>query len=160
MTKHADEARQSKGREPMMLQILGSHQLIATVCGQNMASIWKMMIAKANRSFSFETSLLGRGEPDVTRRITWDYFLITKLSRVVAPKSEHFVLKLSRSRHTCSLVREGALQPREAKALAVREALSWLKTNHLDGVIVKTNAEVLITNLNMPNLSPILSVWF
>nr|GMD13123.1 serine/threonine-protein phosphatase PP2A catalytic subunit [Ipomoea batatas] len=43
---------------------------------------------------------------------------------------------------------------------SIRKALSWLKTNHLDGVIVKTNAEVLITNLNMPNLSPILSVWF
>nr|GMD20714.1 probable alpha-amylase 2 [Ipomoea batatas] len=58
------------------------------------------------------------------------------------------------------LNRASALQPREAETLAVREALSWLKTNYLDGVIVKTNAEVLITNLNMPNLSPILSVWF
>nr|GMD20715.1 uncharacterized protein LOC109158994 [Ipomoea batatas] len=56
--------------------------------------------------------------------------------------------------------RDGALQPREAETLAVREALSWLKTNHLDGVIVKTNAEVLITNFNMPNLSLILSLVY
>nr|GMD87065.1 uncharacterized protein LOC109159918 [Ipomoea batatas] len=48
----------------------------------------------------------------------------------------------------------GPTLPREAEALAVREALSWLKNNHLDNIIVETDVVVLVRNLHKPSLSP------
>ncbi|XP_031104052.1 uncharacterized protein LOC116007493 [Ipomoea triloba] len=48
----------------------------------------------------------------------------------------------------------GPILPREAEALAVREALSRLKNNHLDNIIVETDAVVLVRNLHKPSLSP------
>ncbi|XP_031122570.1 uncharacterized protein LOC116025477 [Ipomoea triloba] len=53
-----------------------------------------------------------------------------------------------------SVMFAGIFSPREAEALAVREALSWLKTHGWDGVVVETDAELLITSLHRPNLSP------
>lgn len=49
---------------------------------------------------------------------------------------------------------EGALQPREAEALAFREALSWLKANYWDGIIVETDVKLLISSLKKLNVSP------
>ncbi|XP_019163573.1 PREDICTED: uncharacterized protein LOC109159918 [Ipomoea nil] len=51
-------------------------------------------------------------------------------------------------------VRPGPLSPREAEALAVREALSWLKRHHWDGLVVETDAEILLTHLHKLSRSP------
>nr|GMD78417.1 uncharacterized protein LOC109159918 [Ipomoea batatas] len=49
--------------------------------------------------------------------------------------------------------RPGPLHPREAEALAVREALSWLKDNQWEDV-VETDAEILVHHLHKPSVSP------
>nr|GMC59636.1 uncharacterized protein LOC109159918 [Ipomoea batatas] len=50
--------------------------------------------------------------------------------------------------------RPGPLHPWEAEALAVREALSWLKDNQWEDVVVETDAEILVHHLHKPSFSP------
>nr|GMC71350.1 LINE-1 reverse transcriptase isogeny [Ipomoea batatas] len=50
--------------------------------------------------------------------------------------------------------RRGAVLAREAKALAIREALSWLKGRDYDNVIVETDAQQIIHHLYSHNSSP------
>nr|GMD28072.1 GPN-loop GTPase 3 [Ipomoea batatas] len=50
--------------------------------------------------------------------------------------------------------RPGPLHPREAEALAVRKALSWLKDNQWEDVVVETDAGILVHHLHKPSFSP------
>nr|GMD74269.1 agamous-like MADS-box protein AGL61 [Ipomoea batatas] len=47
--------------------------------------------------------------------------------------------------------RRNPLHPREVEALAVLEALSWLKDYHWDNVLVETDAEVVVRSLRKPS---------
>nr|GMD81979.1 agamous-like MADS-box protein AGL61 [Ipomoea batatas] len=47
--------------------------------------------------------------------------------------------------------RRNPLHPREVEALAVLDALSWLKDYHWDNVLVETDAEVVVRSLRKPS---------
>nr|GMD31864.1 transcription factor TCP4-like [Ipomoea batatas] len=50
--------------------------------------------------------------------------------------------------------KRGAVLPKEAEALAIREALSWLKDQHHDNVLVETDAQQIVMRLHLHNSSP------
>nr|GMD40824.1 Transposon TX1 uncharacterized [Ipomoea batatas] len=50
--------------------------------------------------------------------------------------------------------REGACLAREAEALAMREALSWLKNANFDNFILETDAKLLLDHISTDNWTP------
>lgn len=50
--------------------------------------------------------------------------------------------------------REGACLPWEAEALAIREALSWLKEHNFDSIQLETDAQQILLQLHSDNLAP------